>query len=75
MDKTTLTISLPHTMKEFIDSKVGEGRFSTSSEYVRSLIREGEDLAGKPDLAVLVRRGILLPSTPRKRNRERSTSK
>jgi antitoxin ParD1/3/4 len=75
MDKTTLTISLPRMMKEFIDSKVGEGRFSTSSEYVRSLIRDDEDLAGKPDLAVLVRRGILLPSTPRKRNRERSTSK
>lgn len=39
MDKTSLTISLPCTMKEFIPAKLREGRFGTPSEYIRSLIR------------------------------------
>jgi antitoxin ParD1/3/4 len=74
MDKTTLTISLPRTMKEFIDTKVSEGRFSTPSEYVRSLIRDDQDLEGGSGLARLVRRGIL--SVPRRKsNRERSTKR
>ena len=45
MDKATLTISLPRTMKEFIAEKLREGRFSTPSEYIRSLIRDDQDLA------------------------------
>ena len=40
MEKATLTISLPRTMKEFIGKKLREGRFSTPSEYIRSLIRD-----------------------------------
>jgi antitoxin ParD1/3/4 len=74
MDKTTLTISLPRTMKEFIDAKVSEGRFSTPSEYVRSLIRDDQDLTGNSDLAKLIRRGILSVSR-RKSNRERTTNR
>jgi len=57
MDKTTLTISLPRTMKEFIEAKLEEGRFSTPSEYIRSLIRDDQDLNGKAELALLARRG------------------
>jgi len=45
MDKATLTISLPRPMKEFITAKLREGRFSTPSEYIRSLIRDDQDLA------------------------------
>jgi antitoxin ParD1/3/4 len=59
MDKATLTISLPRTMKEFIEAKLGEGRFSTPSEYIRSLIRDDQDMAGNKELAVMIRRGVL----------------
>ena len=45
MDKATLTISLPRPMKDFIVQKVQGGRFSTPSEYIRSLIREDQDEA------------------------------
>jgi len=32
MDKATLIISLPQTMKDYISAKLREGRFSTPSE-------------------------------------------
>ena len=57
MDKATLTISLPRSMKDFIASKMREGRFSTPSEYIRSLIRDDQDCAGKEHLALWLRRG------------------
>jgi len=62
MDKATLTISLPRTMKEFIEAKLQEGRFSTPSEYIRSLIRNDQDVTGNKELAVLIRRGGLASS-------------
>jgi antitoxin ParD1/3/4 len=39
METTSLNISLPRTMKDYIEARVQEGSFSTPSEYVRSLIR------------------------------------
>jgi len=37
-------------------SKIREGRFSTPSEYIRSLIRDDQDLAGNREVALLIRR-------------------
>jgi antitoxin ParD1/3/4 len=59
MEKATLTISLPRTMKNFVEEKIREGRFSTPSEYIRSLIRDDQDMAGNSDVALLIRRGVL----------------
>ena len=56
MDKATLTISMPQTMKDYIAAKLREGRFSTPSEYIRSLIRDDQDVDGSPRPAVLARR-------------------
>lgn len=53
MEKATLPISLPRTMKDFIGMKLREGRFSTPSEYTRSLIRDDQDLNGKSAFAAL----------------------
>ena len=47
-------------MKEFIIAKLGEGRFSTPSEYIRSLIRDDQDVSGNSELALLIRRGGLM---------------
>jgi len=38
----TMNISLPDDMKEYVDSEVASGRYSSTSEYVRELIREDE---------------------------------
>jgi antitoxin ParD1/3/4 len=59
MEKATLTISLPRTMKDFIEAKLREGRFSTPSEYIRSLIRDDQDIAGNKEVAVMIRRAVL----------------
>jgi|ERR1043166_720143 Arc/MetJ-type ribon-helix-helix transcriptional regulator len=59
MENTSLTISLPRTMKEIIEAKVQEGRFSTPSEYIRSLIRDAQDLCGHSGIPALVRSGLL----------------
>lgn len=56
MEKATLTISLPRTMKDFIWKKLQEGRFSTPSEYIRSLIRDDQDLNGRGGIVEIVRR-------------------
>jgi len=39
---TTMNISLPAELKSFVDEQVA-GRYSTSSEYVRELIRREQD--------------------------------
>ncbi|MBV9505917.1 MAG: type II toxin-antitoxin system ParD family antitoxin [Acidobacteriia bacterium] len=71
MEKATLTISLPRTMKEFIEERLREGRFSTPSEYVRSLIRDDQDMMGKGDVALLLRRGVSMARTPARNSRRR----
>jgi antitoxin ParD1/3/4 len=38
-----MNISLPDTLKSFVDEQVSERGFGTSSEYVRELIRKDQD--------------------------------
>jgi len=40
---TTMNISLPDTLKDFVDAQVAQRGYSTSSEYVRELIRKDQD--------------------------------
>jgi antitoxin ParD1/3/4 len=40
---STMNISLPETMKSFVDDQVNKRGYSTSSEYVRELIRKDQD--------------------------------
>jgi antitoxin ParD1/3/4 len=39
----TMNISLPETLKSFVDEQVGQRGYGTSSEYVRELIRKDYD--------------------------------
>jgi len=39
----TMNISLPDTLKSFVDDQVAGGGYGTSSEYVRDLIRTDQD--------------------------------
>ncbi|NWA25619.1 type II toxin-antitoxin system ParD family antitoxin [Pseudomonas gingeri] len=38
-----MNISLPNALKTFIDDQVSQRGYSTSSEYVRELIRKDQD--------------------------------
>ena len=49
MTMATMNVSLPDDLKAFVDQQVA-GRYSTSSEYVRELIRREQDLQKLRDL-------------------------
>ena len=40
---STMNISLPDTLKSFVDEQVRQRGYGTSSEYVRELIRRDQD--------------------------------
>ena len=40
---STMNISLPESLKSFVDQQVSERGYGTSSEYVRELIRKDQD--------------------------------
>lgn len=40
---STRNISLPEALKAYVDEHVSRGGYSTSSEYVRELIRRDQD--------------------------------
>lgn len=40
---STMNISLPDALKTFVDDQVNQRGYSTSSEYVRELIRKDQD--------------------------------
>lgn len=39
----TMNISLPDSLREFVDRQVEQGSYGTSSEYVRELIRRDQE--------------------------------
>lgn len=42
MATSTMNISLPNTMKEFVEEQVNDGSYGTASEYFRELVREDQ---------------------------------
>lgn len=44
MAMTSLNISLPEPLKDYVDERVATGDFGTPSEFVRSLIRQDKEL-------------------------------
>ncbi|MEX5329353.1 type II toxin-antitoxin system ParD family antitoxin [Pseudomonas paraeruginosa] len=40
---STMNISLPDTLKSFVDEQVSQRGYGTSSEYLRELIRKDQD--------------------------------
>jgi antitoxin ParD1/3/4 len=40
---STMNISLPESLKTFVDEQVSQRGYGTSSEYVRELIRKDQD--------------------------------
>ena len=55
---TTLNISLPDSMRTFIEQKIAQGGYSTVSEYIRQLVRDDQKRAAKERLEALLMEGI-----------------
>ncbi|NNH72870.1 type II toxin-antitoxin system ParD family antitoxin [Nocardia uniformis] len=47
-----MSISLPDSLKTFVEQRVAERGYGTSSEYVRELIRRDHDRVGLRNLIV-----------------------
>jgi antitoxin ParD1/3/4 len=58
MPMTTMNISLLAPLKNFVDNQVQDGGNSTSSEYVRDLIRRGQVRRAEQQLASLIMEGL-----------------
>lgn len=54
----TMNVSLPDSLRSFVDRQVTERGYSTSSEYVRELIRREQD---RQHLRGLLLKGALAP--------------
>ncbi len=55
---TTLNISLPESMRDFISEQVAKGGYSTASEYIRNLIRQELERVAKTQLETLLLEGL-----------------
>lgn len=61
-----MNVSLPVPMKEWCEAQVGEGRFSTTSDYVRDLIRRDQDnRSGVTALQAAIDEGLASGISPR----------
>jgi antitoxin ParD1/3/4 len=49
---STMNISLPPTLKDFVDHQVQRGDYASSSEYVRELIRKDQQRSQLRELLV-----------------------
>jgi antitoxin ParD1/3/4 len=54
----TLNISLPNSMKTFIEAEVSEGGYSTTSEYFRTLVREAQKRKEEARLESILLEGL-----------------
>jgi antitoxin ParD1/3/4 len=54
----TMNVSLPETLKDFVDNQVHNRGYSTSSEYIRDLIRNDQIHLAEQQLAKLILGGL-----------------
>jgi antitoxin ParD1/3/4 len=61
---TTVTISLPDSLKEFVDAQVASKGYGNVSEYFRSLLREAQQKEADARLEALLLEGLASDSIP-----------
>lgn len=54
----TVTISLPESLKAFVEKEVATKGFGNVSEYFRTLLRDAQDRAAKARLEALLLEGL-----------------
>lgn len=60
---TTLNISLPDQMKEFVDEEMGEGGYRDPSDYFHALLREQQRRKAEEKLEGLLMEGLATQSS------------
>ena len=54
----TMNVSLPDSMKDFVEHQIAQGRYGSASEYIRELIREDEKRKAQERLELLLLEGL-----------------
>lgn len=54
----SMNISLPESLKQFVDGQIAQGRYSSASEYMRELIRADERLKAEEQLEAKLLEGL-----------------
>ena len=54
----TMNISLPDTLRRFVENRVAEGDFGTVSEYIRELVRADQKRRAQERLEELLVEGL-----------------
>jgi antitoxin ParD1/3/4 len=57
MEPTSLNVSLPKALKDYVEMRIRNGGYSTASEYVRELIREDQRRQAMEKLELLLVEG------------------
>jgi len=55
---TTVTISIPQIMRDWVDDEIATGRYHNVSEYFRSLVRRDQDRAVERRLEAALLEGL-----------------
>ena len=55
---TSMNITLPEPMRQFIEEQVNSGAYGTASEYMRTLIREDQKRKAQERLESLLLEGL-----------------
>jgi antitoxin ParD1/3/4 len=58
VQNTTLNVSLPEPLNDYVQERVSEGIYSNPSDYVRSLIRDDMRQSARRRLETLLLEGI-----------------
>ena len=59
----SMNISLPEPLKQFVDGQIAQGRYSSTSEYMRELIRADEKLKAEEQLEAKLLEGLNSPES------------
>ncbi|HWU50337.1 MAG TPA: type II toxin-antitoxin system ParD family antitoxin [Asticcacaulis sp.] len=57
----TMNISMPDSLKAFVDERVRSGGYGSHSEYLRELVRRDEQQAAAERLRALIAEGLNSP--------------
>jgi antitoxin ParD1/3/4 len=60
----TMNVSLPDEMKAFVEAQAAKEGFGTTSEYLRSVIRDVQKRQAKQDLETKLLEGLQGPAVP-----------
>ena len=65
MTAVTMNISLSEELKSFVDARVKARGYSSTSEYMRDLVRRDEERARMERFKALIQEGLDAPMDPR----------